>query len=186
MVNDRSDTRSWTTDTSPGVVTGLDNGQSYRISVSAANWRGEGLRSDPASDAVIPATTPDGVEGFTVAPGDMHIDVWWRPPKDHGGANVTSYLVWLTAADAGDSAAHASHGSSNARGSVVFHFVCGTKACPSCSKAIGFNIRFTLRRQIVCRARGRDEGRDDARVLRSPPLGRRCSWCCSLRVLLPS
>ena len=100
MVNDRSDTRSWTTDTSPGVVTGLDNGQSYRISVSAANWRGEGLRSDPASDAVIPATTPDGVEGFTVAPGDMHIDVWWRPPKDHGGANVTSYLVWLTAADA--------------------------------------------------------------------------------------
>jgi hypothetical protein len=97
-VNDGSDSRSWTTMASPGVVTGLDNGQSYRISISAANWMGESPRS-PASDAVIPATTPDGVEGLSVTPGDMHIDVAWRPPSEHGGANVTSYLIWLTAAD---------------------------------------------------------------------------------------
>ena len=95
-----SDQRSWTTDSSPGVATGLEQGKSYRISVSAVNWMGEGPRSDPASDAIIPATTPDGVENLSVVAGDMNITVTWSPPKDHGGANVTSYTVWITASDA--------------------------------------------------------------------------------------
>ena len=95
-----SDQRSWTTDSSPGVATGLENGKSYRISVSAVNWMGEGPRSDPASDAVIPATTPDGVEKLSAVAGDMNITVTWSPPKDHGGANVTFYTVWISVSDA--------------------------------------------------------------------------------------
>ena len=103
---------AWTTSTgttsagycsSPGVgrsceITGLVNGRTYFVSVTAMNRIGPSPSSSPrvkvSPAAVLP--TPPRQVGATARPDGA--DVTWLPPASTGGAPVTGYAVraWAT------------------------------------------------------------------------------------------
>ena len=83
---------------SPITVTGLTNGDSYTLTVTATNAGGTGPPSSP-SNAVVPVTVPGPpVIGTATASFEgASASVTFSPPASNGGSPVTSYTV--TAAD---------------------------------------------------------------------------------------
>jgi Fibronectin type III domain len=74
--------------------TGLDNGTTYEVWVSAFNAAGEGPTAGPAS--ALPAGPPQAPTITSTAPGDETITVNWIAPVDDGGSAITGYTVNVT------------------------------------------------------------------------------------------
>ncbi len=81
---------------SPIVVTGLTNGDSYTFTVTATNSAGTGAAS-AASNAVVPAPTVPGAPTIgTATSGNAQASVAFSPPATNGGATITQYTVTAT------------------------------------------------------------------------------------------
>ncbi|GMA95781.1 hypothetical protein GCM10025881_26050 [Pseudolysinimonas kribbensis] len=92
--------------TSPVILTGLDNGTTYAVSLRAVNAVGAGAGSAPV--AVTPATVPGApsIIGDTVAGGDETLSAAFTAPGSDGGAAITRYqystdggATWRTRTD---------------------------------------------------------------------------------------
>ena len=90
------------------TVSGLTNGDSYVVTVTATNAVGTG--SAASSAPVVPAAVPGRPSGVTAAPGDASALVSWTAPSSNG-STITGYTV--TAADQTNS----SNGSQTCQGS---------------------------------------------------------------------
>lgn len=73
------------------TVTGLNNGQTYYIYVTAHNAQGEG--SPCAAVAVTPRTTPGAPRNLVGVPGNTQVTLTWEAPLSNGGAVITNYRV---------------------------------------------------------------------------------------------
>ncbi|WP_426753300.1 fibronectin type III domain-containing protein [Myxococcus sp. Y35] len=80
------------------TVSGLTNGETYRLVVAARNAQGEGPASVP-SEPVIPHVIPGAPREVTAAPGDRSIEVAWAPPEDTG-MPITGYTVTVREGEA--------------------------------------------------------------------------------------
>ena len=74
------------------TITGLTNGTTYSVTVTATNAAGTGPASSPAV-AVVPRTVPGAPTGVTATPGNLAAVVKWVAPASNGGSAVTSYTV---------------------------------------------------------------------------------------------
>jgi hypothetical protein len=74
------------------TVTGLTNGQSYRLQVSASNAAGSGPFSAPSA-TVTPATVPGAPVIGTPIAGNASALVSWARPTSDGGSAITGYSV---------------------------------------------------------------------------------------------
>lgn len=72
------------------VLSGLANGETYDVTVTAANAVGPSL---PAAASGTPRTVPGRPVAGNVTAGDATALVRWSPPVDDGGAPVLSYTV---------------------------------------------------------------------------------------------
>lgn len=75
---------------SPCTITGLANGTTYTVDVSATNSAGTGPSS--AQVTAEPNAVPGQVAGLVATPGDTTVTLAWQPPADDG-TPVTSYSV---------------------------------------------------------------------------------------------
>jgi hypothetical protein len=82
------------------TVTGLSNGTSYTLTVTASNAAGDGPTS-ARSNAVTPRTVPGSPVRVSAKPGVESARITWSPPTDDGGADVTGYSVATAPAGAG-------------------------------------------------------------------------------------
>ena len=82
---------SATDNASPYTITGLGNGSSYDVRVTATNSAGDGPASTPMSGT--PSTTPGAPAITGVTPGDGSLTVNWNAPAETGGATITGYRV---------------------------------------------------------------------------------------------
>ena len=73
------------------VLSELDNGTQYAVSVQAINAAGEGSASDQVNGT--PRTIPDSPDGIVAAPDNRSALVSWQEPPVDGGAPITSYRV---------------------------------------------------------------------------------------------
>ena len=83
---------------SPIVVTGLTNGDSYLFTVVATNVVGTSDDSRP-SDVVTPfkaVTAPTKPTTVVATPGDTSASVAFSAPTDDGGSTITGYTVSVT------------------------------------------------------------------------------------------
>ena len=78
---------------SPLTVTGLTNGDTYTLSVTAANAVGTGPAFRP-SNAVIPATAPSAPRGLKATAASAQVRLSWTAPSSTGGRPVTGYDVY--------------------------------------------------------------------------------------------
>jgi YVTN family beta-propeller protein len=83
-----------TSTSSPIVVTGLTNGDTYTFTVTAENDVGS-TTSSP-SPPVVPATVPGAPTITGVTPGDGQVTVDFTPPTSNGGSPVVSYRATAT------------------------------------------------------------------------------------------
>ena len=79
---------------SPCLVTGLDNGTTYALTVRAVNVSGRSPATDPVD--VTPAGLPSAPRSVTAERGDGRAELTFSPPEEDGGAPVTGYLVVAT------------------------------------------------------------------------------------------
>ncbi|GIG88333.1 hypothetical protein Pen02_32690 [Plantactinospora endophytica] len=73
----------------------LDYGNQYAFTVVSINEKGAGSAASPASNSVVPFTTPEapvGLEARTVAGSRGTISMSWNPPADNGRP-ITKYVV---------------------------------------------------------------------------------------------
>jgi len=75
---------------SSATITGLTDGRTYTVRVTASNSAGWGPPSEPVS--ATPGT-PLAPSGVTATAGNASATVMWSAPEDNGGAAVTSYTV---------------------------------------------------------------------------------------------
>jgi hypothetical protein len=75
------------------TVSGLTNGTTYQLTVTAQNPVGTSAAA--TSSGVPQAVYPPGAPGqFTAAPsGSGAVNLTWQPPADDGGSAITSYQV---------------------------------------------------------------------------------------------
>jgi hypothetical protein len=73
---------------SPAVITGLTNGQTYNIQLEAVNEIGDGLNS--ATFTVTPRTIPQAPSDLVATPGNQSVSVAFVAPSD-GGSAITNY-----------------------------------------------------------------------------------------------
>ena len=93
---------------SPLLITGLTNGESYDVRIRAINAVGTGSASEAA--AVTPATVPSApaIVGDTVAGSDATLTAAFTAPSSNGGSAITTYeystdagATWRTRTDGG-------------------------------------------------------------------------------------
>ncbi len=77
------------------AVTGLANGTSYTVAVSASNAAGPGPAS-VATASVTPRTIPGAPAGVKAAGGNRAVLVTWAAPASDGGAPITAYTATAT------------------------------------------------------------------------------------------
>ncbi|MGA0092839.1 MAG: fibronectin type III domain-containing protein, partial [Chthoniobacterales bacterium] len=83
--------RSPAATTSPIVITGLTNGDTYTVRIRAVNAAGSGAQSSSSSGTpVAAATAPAAPAGLAVTPGDEQLSIAFTPGSD-GGATITNY-----------------------------------------------------------------------------------------------
>jgi len=93
-----NDGTSWTifadgvSDGRSATVTGLTNGTSYILRVSAITTYGTGDPS-PSSDPVTPLTVPSVPKSLSASYGNASADLSWIAPTDDGGTPVTDYVI---------------------------------------------------------------------------------------------
>ncbi|MDX6257638.1 MAG: large repetitive protein, partial [Frankiales bacterium] len=82
--------------TSPITVTGLTNGDTYTVTVTAANLLGAGPASAPSNavSPTTPATPPAAPSRLTATPGSGQVVLGWTPPAAGSGSPVTGYEVF--------------------------------------------------------------------------------------------
>lgn len=82
------------------TITGLVNGTTYYVDVTATNSLGTSLPSSPRVLAV-PASVPGAPQGLTAAAGDASTAVAWQAPASNGGSAVTSFTAraWTSPGD---------------------------------------------------------------------------------------
>jgi hypothetical protein len=75
------------------TVTGLANGVTHTVTVTATNALGAGPAS--ATGTVVPRTVPGAPTGVVVTPGagSGAVTVQWAAPASNGGSTITSYMV---------------------------------------------------------------------------------------------
>lgn len=73
------------------VVTGLDNGTDYVISVRATNTEGPG--SSATAAPTTPFGDPDAVAGFVAAPANQSVVLSWTPKASTGANPISSYVI---------------------------------------------------------------------------------------------
>jgi hypothetical protein len=96
------------------TLTGLVNGQSYRVRVIARNEHGDGPPG-PASPASVPRTVPDAPARPEASPRRGRVVLTWVPGTWNGGSSVTDFVIrmrcgtgrWTTVNDPVSSAARA-------------------------------------------------------------------------------
>ncbi len=71
------------------TITGLTNGNSYEVQVSAVNDQGNSPWSRSA--AATPATIPGAPDSPTLTEGNTQLTVAWTAPTDNGGTDITRY-----------------------------------------------------------------------------------------------
>ena len=81
------------------TVTGLANGTSYLLRVTAVNAAGIGPASN-TSDPVMPVTVPTVAFGVVAVGGDKQARLTWNAPASNGGLPVIDYVVEVRAAGA--------------------------------------------------------------------------------------
>ena len=81
------------------TVTGLANGTSYLLRVTAVNAAGIGPASN-TSDPVMPVTVPTVAYGVVAVGGDKQARLTWNAPASNGGLAVIDYVVEVRAAGA--------------------------------------------------------------------------------------
>ena len=74
------------------TLTGLRNGQRYRVSVTAYNANGAGAESS-ASQIARPLAGPGRVRGIQIRVSRERALVQWKAPKSTGGMPITNYQV---------------------------------------------------------------------------------------------
>lgn len=80
--------------TASGEITGLTNGVTYTVTVTAVNALGEGQRSDPSANFV-----PYGLPGNTTIASVVRNDatgaftITWSAPSTDGGRPITDYVI---------------------------------------------------------------------------------------------
>jgi predicted RNA-binding protein with TRAM domain len=79
----------------PVLVSGLTDGDTYVFTVTATNRVGTGPPSAP-SNAVVPATLPGPPTNVVAIPGSGSAAVTFSAPASSGGSAVTSYTVTAT------------------------------------------------------------------------------------------
>lgn len=80
------------------TVTGLTNGTSYDVAVSAVNSAGAGEQRTATG---VPATVPGVPGGFTVTPDIEEVAASWIAPAVTGGAPITGYELRYRVSPAG-------------------------------------------------------------------------------------
>jgi hypothetical protein len=92
--------------TSPIVVTGLTNGDSYTFTVTATNLAGTSVPSVPTNSVtpVVPVvkTVPGPPTGVSASAGNASATVKWRAPVDDGESPIIGYVI----TSSGGSAVH--------------------------------------------------------------------------------
>lgn len=73
------------------AISGLTNGTSYTVTVTATN--GDGTSPPSSAAAVTPATVPGAPGGVTATAGSGQATVTWTAPASNGGATITHYVV---------------------------------------------------------------------------------------------
>lgn len=80
---------------SPIIVTGLTNGDSYVFTVVALSPNGNSSAST-ASNAVVPVTVPGAPTGAVATAGNTSVSVSFSAPASNGGNPITSYTMTAT------------------------------------------------------------------------------------------
>lgn len=77
------------------TITGLVNGRSYRVQVTATNTAGTSP-SSPASAAVMPVGVPGRPRSVRARTTGTQSTVTWQAPVSNGGRAITGYVVQAT------------------------------------------------------------------------------------------
>ncbi len=88
------------------TITGLANGTSYTVSVTATSAIGTGPASAGATGT--PSTIPGAPTGVSLTPGNAQLAVSWTAPASNGGSAITQYTA--TASPGGSTCSSASTG----------------------------------------------------------------------------
>ena len=81
--------------------TGLAYGTTYYYQVSGVNAKGEGPRSNEASNTTR-ATVPDAPQAVVASAGDGYVNLSWSAPAFNGGAPITNYRVYRGTTSGGE------------------------------------------------------------------------------------
>ena len=80
------------TTTTSATVTGLSNGTSYKIRISATNLNGFGATAE--SGVIVPSTVPSAPTASGASDNaSTQSEVTWTLPASDGGASITDYVV---------------------------------------------------------------------------------------------
>ncbi|GGP54717.1 fibronectin type III domain-containing protein [Saccharothrix coeruleofusca] len=90
-------------DTRTATLTGLPNGRAQTVSVAATNKIGTGKAATSPDAVPKPPYAPSRPRSVSATPSadgvQGSLDVAWQPPKDDGGAAITSYTVTASPGD---------------------------------------------------------------------------------------
>jgi titin len=78
----------------PYTISGLQNGTSYSISVTATNSEGEGLPCAAQQATPVAPSAPGAPLALSVIPGDTTAALSWSAPASNGGSPITRYNVY--------------------------------------------------------------------------------------------
>ena len=82
------------------IITGLTNGVTYTIRVTADNSVGSSQPAVVTATPGVTTTVPGAPINVRVVEGDGELTVSWSPPSDDGGLPITGYNLWFTVGSA--------------------------------------------------------------------------------------
>jgi len=78
------------------TIIGLNNGESYFLTIAALTQAGTGLWSDSSSE-IVPASNPEAVRNLIAIEGNSQLLVQWQEPFSFGGSNFFQYRIYWRA-----------------------------------------------------------------------------------------